>query len=842
MVRVARKSRITFALFFWGPFAVSALAGTPQTQELKGEVLNEAGKPLVGAVCTLTGGPLPDTGLSVATGEKGEFNFTGLLPSTYRLTCAAADYEPVMKQDLQIGETPPPFVQMVLPPEIVVRQKVEVREKAPVISPENVSAPAKITSTQLMTLPLTEQRFKAALPLVPGVVRTPDGKINIKGAAESQGMMLVDGAETVDPVTGAFAIEVPIDAVGSVDVFKTAYQAEYGRFAGGLASVQTKAPSDKFHFELNDLTPNMRGKSGHLVGISEESPRIDVTGPLLPGKLDFFEAFNYDLHKQPVRGLAWPKNEIKKEGIDSFTSLQYIISTQHLLTGNLKVFPRRLEFADINSLVPQSASSNYGQRGFSGGVKDRYLFPAGGILTSFLQFTNFSSYAHGQGPLDMLVTPNGWGGNFFNTWARDGFQQEASQTYQSPRKEWRGQHEFTVGGDLVHRSFSGTNVSRPVQVLRQDGTLAEKIDFQGKSLLSAKDTEVAAFVQDHWVIQGRLALDLGLRYSGQTTGDSKAFAPRLGAVYSPGEGGKTILRGGLGVFYDRLPLLASDFTNNPTRVLTQYSALGNPLGPPLVFQNVYARTAEGVTQIIPAGHDLDSTPYNLTWNVEADREIHPHFTLRLSYLSSRTFKVFITNPLIDQNGVPLLELSNTGATRYHEFESTLRIRARANTDVNISYVHSLSRGDLNSLADVYVPFEEPVIRPNFFASLPSNIPDRFVTWGRFNLPWKIVASPVLDIHTGFPYSALDERQNYVGPPASLRFPVFASLDLEMYKEFRIRFIPWVRNHTLRGILRVYNVTNHQNPRDVYNNVTSPYLGHFAGFQHRFYDTALSFLY
>ena len=136
----------------------------------------------------------------------------------------------------------------------------------------------------------------------------------------------------------------------------------------------------------------------------------------------------------------------------------------------------------------------------------------------------------------MLVTPNGWGGNFFNTWARDGSQQEASQTYQSPRKEWRGRHEFTVGGDLVHRSFSGTSVSRPVQVLRQDGTLAEQIDFQGKGLLSAKDTEVAAFVQDHWAIQDRLALDLGLRYSGQTTGDPTAFAPRIGAVYSPGEG------------------------------------------------------------------------------------------------------------------------------------------------------------------------------------------------------------------------------------------------------------------------------------------------------------------
>ncbi len=476
------------------------------------------------------------------------------------------------------------------------------------------------------------------------------------------------------------------------------------------------------------------------------------------------------------------------------------------------------------------------------GLNDRYLFPAGGILTSFLQFTYFSSYAHGQGPMDMLVTPNGWGGNFFNAWARDGFQQEASQTYQSRRKEWRGQHEFKVGGDLVHRSFSGTDVSRSVQVLRQDGTLAEQIDFQEKGVLSAKDTEVAAFAQDHWAIHDRLALDLGLRGSGQTTGNAVAFAPRIGAAYSPGVGGKTILRGGIGVFYDHLPLLASDFPNKPARRVTQYDAQGSPLGPPLVFQNVYAKTAGGVTQIIPAGKDLDSTPYNVTWNVEADREIHPHYTLRLSYLSSRTFKLFITIPLIDQNGVLLLELSNTGATRYHEFESTLRIRIRADTEINTSYVSSLSRGDLNSLADVYVPFEQPVIRPNFFASLPSNVPHRFVAWGRFKIPWKIVASPVLDVHSGFPYSAIDERQSYVGPPASLRLPAFASLDLEMYKEFRISFIPWVRNHTLRGILRAYNFTNHQNPRDVYNNTTSPYFGHFVGLQHRFFDTALYFLF
>ena len=101
------------------------------------------------------------------------------------------------------------------------------------------------------------------MPLVPGVVRTPDGRINIKGIGESQGLLLVDSAETVDPVTGAFAIDVPIDAIESLDVYKSAYRAEFGRFSGGLTSIETKPPSSQFHFELNDILPTLRVKSGH---------------------------------------------------------------------------------------------------------------------------------------------------------------------------------------------------------------------------------------------------------------------------------------------------------------------------------------------------------------------------------------------------------------------------------------------------------------------------------------------------------------------------------------------------------------------------------------------------
>ena len=52
----------------------------------------------------------------------------------------------------------------------------------------------------------------------------------------------------------------------------------------------------------------------------------------------------------------------------------------------------------------------------------------------------------------------------------------------------------------------------------------------------------------------------------------------------------------------------------------------------------------------------------------------------------------------------------------------------------MSYVRSRARGDLNTLADVFVPFEQPVIRPNVSGTLAQDVPNRVVGWGIFALP------------------------------------------------------------------------------------------------------------
>ena len=93
----------------------------------------------------------------------------------------------------------------------------------------------------------------------------------------------------------------------------------------------------------------------------------------------------------------------------------------------------------------------------------------------------------------------------------------------------------------------------------------------------------------------------------------------------------------------------------------------------MTLQNVYALLEDKGFQILPPGQDLDSTPYDVTWNAELDREIGSRVTLRLSYLASRTYNLFVAGPQQLPGSNPLLLMTNTGGSRYQEFESTCDI-------------------------------------------------------------------------------------------------------------------------------------------------------------------------
>src|SRR5258708_29951771 len=110
----------------------------------------------------------------------------------------------------------------------------------------------------------------------------------------------------------------------------------------------------------------------------------------------------------------------KNQGFSSFSTVAAILSNTHILMLTVNAFPLRQQHVDINALVPQPASNDLNQKGVTVGLTDRYQFSSGAIFSTIAQYTRFDGNAHGQGPADMLITPEGWGGNFFNQWSRRG--------------------------------------------------------------------------------------------------------------------------------------------------------------------------------------------------------------------------------------------------------------------------------------------------------------------------------------------------------------------------------------------------------------------------------------
>jgi len=136
-----------------------------------------------------------------------------------------------------------------------VTEKVEVQGEATEVSTQSVSASATVSEKQLEALPLKTAAFTEALSTSPSVIKTQEGKLNFNGQAESQGLLLVDSAENVDPVSGSFAIPIPVDAIQSIQVFSTPDSAEFGGFSGGLTRIELKPPPDSWISKLHNLSP-----------------------------------------------------------------------------------------------------------------------------------------------------------------------------------------------------------------------------------------------------------------------------------------------------------------------------------------------------------------------------------------------------------------------------------------------------------------------------------------------------------------------------------------------------------------------------------------------------------
>jgi hypothetical protein len=776
-----------------GILPVLWVARPAQADELRGIVVDQTSSPLVGATVELLEGDSVTT--STTTAGDGGFTLESSRPGG-DVRASLKGFEPATVPWADAAR-------IVLPLARTTESTDVTATVAGTDSPTSALVGTQLSRTTMQRLPTANQRVRDALPLLPSVIRGPDGLLRIDGVRPHESPLLLDGFNVSDPATGVSSIDLPIESVRNVAVLRDPMTVTFGGALGSLASVESRSGGETFEGGVQGFIPRPRLTGGGFGRLEGFSPRAYASGQT-GGVARYFVAGEFDFDRIPVPEVTTASGgpDTRQVGGTLFARSDVQLSNAHSLSVEGLFFPGSKTLSGLSPLRSEAAAPTRFDRDAFGGLVDRHLLGTSGVLTLRLGMLAHRTEVRPDGSGRAEITPSGWSGGYFSSLERTGTRIEGSLTWQRALETSSGLHDLTVEAAFERRRLRAAVSEGPVDVRDDTGALVRQILFGLPATTVVRDQGAALAVHDSWHAGESLQIDAGLRGDFSSLGGSAPSA-RVGFRYTTGQEGGTVLKGGIGTFVGSVPLYVPAFAGFPVRLDSRVQTTSAQSTETIRLQPLVSRLA---------------LPRALAANARVERQIAPGWDALLGVVLRQTSRL-ATLDLRAREGSLLV--TSTGRSSYREAEVAIRRTWGAGNLLFVSYTRSSARGEMNDLASLFANGDVEVVQPGGAARLGADAPHRVLAWGTFDLPARFGLSPAMELHSGFPYSTVDTQRAYVGPPNAASFPAFFSLDLVVYKAMTIK------GREVKVNLQLFNATNHFNPRDVFAVAGAPRFGTFA---------------
>jgi outer membrane receptor protein involved in Fe transport len=488
---------------------------------------------------------------------------------------------------------------------------VTVSADATVLEAARSQVAGTVSRAEIQQLPLNGRSFLDAALLVPGVSSTntaanqlfaetaavPGQGISIGSQRNFSNSFIVDGLSNNDDAAGLTGAFYGLDVVEELQVVTSGGQAEFGRALAGYVNVVTRSGTNTPHADLYGYFRNgslnaANALSHTVLPMTQAQYGSSLAGPLIHDRTFYFANFE--------------QRELNQSGLVTISPANAAAIDSHLLaigypgpeisTGiypnpvhSTNVFARldhrfseRDQLSARYSLYRVSSTNSRGAGGLSASTASANLADSDQVvaISNILtlspravnetrgQFWNSDLQAPPSDPVGPAV--NIAGVATFGTLsgsptarrnrlgqATDNFSYQAGahavhvgaeyidndDTITYPRS-YRGSYSFASLASFLAGTYNNSGFTQTFQT----------------STVHQTNPNVGFYAQDEWKMNDRLTWNFGVRYDLQylrtIQTDTNNLSPRAGFAWTPFASRKMVIRGGYGLFYDRVPLRA----------------------------------------------------------------------------------------------------------------------------------------------------------------------------------------------------------------------------------------------------------------------------------------------